>query len=540
MQLKEDSTLKGGKYKIGKVLGQGGFGITYLAERNISVKGEIGIINAKIKVTVKEFFMKELCNRDSDTSFVSVPSVGSQALVEKFKAKFLKEVQNIAKLKHNHIIKVLDIFEENGTAYYVMEYVDGGSLNDRISQDGAMSQSEALHYIVQIADALGYIHSQRINHLDVKPSNILIREGAISVLIDFGMSKQYDQSGEQTSSTPVGISRGYAPMEQYNQGGVSSFSPESDIYSLGATLYKLVTAKTPPPANEVYEDGLPELPGELSQSVKRAITSAMQPRRKDRPQSIAEFLEILNVDSEETKLVAPAQKTQTQVSTHATQSPHIENVVNEASQEQPKVCLNKRIVLVLALSSIVYGLTHFYLLNNWWFYNTWFYYTCDDIIISIHEITSVLFYIVTVFFWVNIFMCQLKSQQNSKQRRERLVLAFSLALINIFCLFIRSGGYSGVSIFEMLGPVTIIALYIVKDVAMLRFFIGIRKNLEHKELSYILFAVLFSLIFSLLGRHVAYGVNCASRILQALFFGFIFLRMRKNNLDGNFMAYPKK
>lgn len=305
MLLKPESTLREGRYKIEKILGNGGFGITYLALQNVTITGEIGTIQTTIRVAIKEFFMKDLCNRDSQTSHVSVPSVGSRELVERFKQKFIKEAQNIARLNHDHIIKVLDVFEENGTAYYVMEHIEGGSLSEHIDQCGALAPAEALHYINQIADALKYIHSKKVNHLDVKPSNILLKEGAVSVLIDFGLAKQYDNSGEQTSSTPVGISKGYAPMEQYKAGGVSSFAPSTDIYSLGATLYKLVTGKTPPEAYDLFDSGLPELPEELSVDVKLAITLSMRPSRNSRPQTIDDFLTILRgrEDHDKTELM---------------------------------------------------------------------------------------------------------------------------------------------------------------------------------------------------------------------------------------------
>lgn len=180
-----------------------------------------------------------------------------------------------------------------------MEYVKDGSLGDYIKKNGALTEIEALFYVRQIAGALSYIHERNVNHLDIKPGNIMRREkdnNVESVLIDFGLAKRYDKEGEQTSSTPVGVSAGYAPMEQYNQGGVGKFSPSTDVYSLGATLYKLVTGNTPPNANDVNEDGLPAFPSNVSQSVKNAIEASMQPRRKDRPQSIGDFLEILNAD----------------------------------------------------------------------------------------------------------------------------------------------------------------------------------------------------------------------------------------------------
>ena len=289
MQLKEGTLLQGGKYRIESVLGQGGFGITYMAVQT----------GLNRKVAIKEFFMKEHCNRDADTSYVSVPSFGSRELVEKFKTKFVKEAQTIAEMENDHIIRIYDVFEENGTAYYVMEFLQGGSLADSLPE-GGFSEKVALKYIRQIADALQYIHEEkRILHLDVKPANVMLRKAGVAVLIDFGISKHYDdEGGSQTSSTPVGVSKGYAPLEQYNTGGVSQFSPATDIYSLGATLYKLLTGQTPPDANNVYEDGLPELPESISAPVRTAVTKAMQPRRKDRPQSVGEFLALLEAAAE--------------------------------------------------------------------------------------------------------------------------------------------------------------------------------------------------------------------------------------------------
>ena len=283
-QLSAGSELQGGKYRIEKVLGQGGFGITYEAEQ----------VSLDRKVAIKEFFMKEYCNRDTDTSYVSVPSTGSKELVGKFKQKFVKEAKLIAGLDHPNIIKIHDVFEEHGTAYYVMEYLGGGSLSSYVESKGRLPESEAIGFIRQVGSALSYIHGMSINHLDVKPGNILLDGKGRAVLIDFGLSKRYDDSGNQTSSTPVGISHGYAPLEQYKAGGVGTFSPTTDVYSLGATLYKLVTGQTPPDANTIYDDGFPQWNIKISAPVKRTIEKAMQPRRKDRPQSIAEFLKILD------------------------------------------------------------------------------------------------------------------------------------------------------------------------------------------------------------------------------------------------------
>lgn len=293
MNLKTGHLLSGGRYKVERVLGQGGFGITYLAEQT-------GLAR---KVAVKEFFMKELCNRDSDTSHVSIPSIGSREMVERFRQKFIKEARALAALNHKHIVRIIDIFEENNTTYYVMEYVDGSSLSDKVKA-GALPEAAAVCYIRQIASALDFVHGKRMMHLDVKPSNILLNENDETVLIDFVLAKQYDESGTQTSTTPVGISHGYAPLEQYKRGGVGTFSPATDIYSLGATLYKLLTGETPPEAGDVMNEGLPELPVGISSNVRKAIEIAMQPAVRKRPQSVGEFLALLdgNVKAESGKV----------------------------------------------------------------------------------------------------------------------------------------------------------------------------------------------------------------------------------------------
>ena len=285
LPLAADTRLQGGRYTILRTLGQGGFGITYLGTQT----------GLNRQVAIKEFFMKEHCERNSQNSHVRAGTQGSQATVERFKAKFIKEAQTLSALNDPHIIRIYDIFEENGTAYYVMEYIDGGSLKSLTEQQGALPEAEALFYVRQLAEALDYIHSQKVLHLDLKPANVLVRmPKREAVLIDFGIAKRYDEEGEQTSSTPVGISKGYAPLEQYQQGGVSNFSPATDIYSLGATLYFLLTATTPPEASRLYEEGLPALPDSVSPAVRHAVEQAMQPRRKDRPQSAEQFLQLLD------------------------------------------------------------------------------------------------------------------------------------------------------------------------------------------------------------------------------------------------------
>ncbi len=257
-------------------MGQGGFGITYRAEHVLLGK----------TVAIKEFFPKEYCERDGVTGAVSAGTSNTADTVAKLRAKFLKEARNIAKLDHPGIVRVHDIFEENGTAYYVMDYIEGGSLSDC----GVMSVQEALDVVRKVGAALGYLHSRSMNHLDIKPANIMMRpDDNFPVLIDFGLAKQYDDSGEQTSTGILGISQGYAPPEQYLPGGVSHFTPRTDIYALGATLYRLLTGKTPP-ASITHPFPNLDYPATVPVSVRKAIKRAMSQSAADRYPTAAAFL----------------------------------------------------------------------------------------------------------------------------------------------------------------------------------------------------------------------------------------------------------
>lgn len=294
-QLTTGAVLQNGKYRIERVLGQGGFGITYLATQDILER----------KVAIKEFFMRDFCTREGDTSTVSLGSTANRETMERYMAKFLKEARIISELNHPNIIRIYDIFRENNTAYYVMEYIEGQSLSEYVISQGPLSETEAISYIHAVGEALKYIHAKHINHLDVKPGNIMLSHANHHIyLLDFGLSKQYDADGNQTSSTPVGISHGYAPIEQYSPGGVKGFSPQTDIYALGATLYYLLTGSTPPPAGELQDSEL-TFPNTVSSSMRKAITEAMKPRKSQRPQDINAFLRLLEAENEETEFVKP-------------------------------------------------------------------------------------------------------------------------------------------------------------------------------------------------------------------------------------------
>ena len=280
--LRPGSKLQNGKYRIHSVLGQGGFGITYLAEQT----------GLGMRVAIKEFFLKGSCQRESSTSKVCVPVSENEELVNRCMKKFKSEARKIASVNNDHIVNIIDIFEENGTSYYVMKYLGGGSLASKLG-GGPFPEKTALRMIREVADALSSIHTNGLLHLDIKPANILMDERGRSVLIDFGVSKYVDSNQDSsTTSSLIGFSRGFAPLEQVNSTS-TSLSPASDIYALGATLYNLVTGNTPPEASAVMDAGLPAFPAGLSDEVKNAITQAMQPRRKDRPQDVESFLALL-------------------------------------------------------------------------------------------------------------------------------------------------------------------------------------------------------------------------------------------------------
>ena len=285
--LQTGNSLQNGKYRILSVLGQGGFGITYLAEQT----------GLGMRVAVKEFFLKGSCQRENGTSRVSVPVSDNEEMVSRCLKKFKSEARKIASLNNDHIVNIIDIFDENGTSYYVMKYLGGGSLAIRL-KGGAISEKAALKVVEDIADALKSVHSNGLLHLDVKPANILFDERGRSVLIDFGVSKYVDSAQDSsTTSSLIGYSRGFAPLEQVNS-VASSLSPASDIYALGATVYNLVTGTVPPEASVVMDAGITNWPAGINEDVKNAIIQAMQPRRKDRPQDIDAFLALLPVEQE--------------------------------------------------------------------------------------------------------------------------------------------------------------------------------------------------------------------------------------------------
>lgn len=287
MNLSNNTLLQGGKYKIVRFISAGGFGCTY--------EGVHTMLDTH--VAIKEFFVKDFCNRDEQTSHVTVGTQSKVELVQKLRNKFVDEAKALYKMQHPNIVRVLDIFEENGTAYYVMDYIDGQSLHEIVKERGALPEQEVLKYVEQIADALENVHSQNRLHLDIKPGNIMVDKLGKVKLIDFGASKQYDEVDGENTSTLLGKTPGYAPIEQMGN-TVRTFTPATDIYALGATMYKCLTGNTPPDATLLMDEGLDPFPTNVSINTQNAIEKAMEVSKKNRPQTIAEFVQMLKFNQE--------------------------------------------------------------------------------------------------------------------------------------------------------------------------------------------------------------------------------------------------
>lgn len=276
-------------YRIERVLGQGSFGITYVA--NVRLKGRLGAIESAAKVAIKEFFLRDVSSRNG----LRVFSVSDSTLCSDYRRDFLREAQNLSRLNNKHIVKVLETIEENDTVYYVMEYLSGGNLDQHILSHGKLSCHEALDIAIQIGEALKCMHAQHMLHLDLKPLNVMRGEDGHIVLIDFGLSKCFGADGQPESSTRIGQgTTGYAPIEQHSFKKADGFMPTLDIYALGATLFKMLTGSVPPEASVVLNEGLPV--DELSSAgvppaVIALVERAMQPLRRMRHQTVDEFVD---------------------------------------------------------------------------------------------------------------------------------------------------------------------------------------------------------------------------------------------------------
>ena len=283
--LNQGTSLEDGKYKITKLLGKGGFGITYKC------------LDTKLNrsVALKEFFPQG-CLREGTT----VVSAGrwSNSKYTNAKHKFLQEGRNLGKFNHPGIVKVFYYFEENNTAYMVMEYLRGRTLGKILKmQGGKLNQKQALYFIEKVGQALAVLHEANFLHRDIKPENIIMAEDGRIVLIDFGAAR--DISNNNSKGFTAMLTPGYAPLEQYGQS--LPYGTFTDIYALGATLYRLLTGKVPTSAVEraagVKLPCISEINPDVSGHIIKAVMKAMAIDASERLQSVTAFLRMLQLYS---------------------------------------------------------------------------------------------------------------------------------------------------------------------------------------------------------------------------------------------------
>ena len=293
-----------GRYTVEGVLGQGGFGITYLGMDELHKK----------KVAIKEFFPQGIVTRNIEyEDTVTVTLVGEKENYDKGKERFLKEAQTMAMFsKDKGIVKALDFFEINNTAYIVMEYLEGVTLKQYLRENKRIAAEDLVELLVPLIEALDEIHSQGLIHRDISPDNIMVLPDGRIKLMDFGAARDYTEFGEKSLS--IVLKPGYAPPEQYQTHGVQG--PWTDIYALCATMYKCITGENPPDAiDRLVDDHLKKISAfgfTVSPQIEEAIIKGMSVAAKDRYQNVGDFCEDLYGGYEE-RSVSEAEESQSQV-----------------------------------------------------------------------------------------------------------------------------------------------------------------------------------------------------------------------------------
>ena len=286
--LQPNTTLQGGKYRIERMLGQGGFGITYLATQ----------VSSDRQVAIKELFIggSGQAINDRRGNLVVVTNSANQASFNQQKEKFKKEALRLASLNHPNLVKVHEFFEENGTAYFVMDYIEGEPLRSKLNREGVLSEQLVLKYLKQLLSALKVAHKRSIWHLDIKPENVMVDRYGHVYLIDFGASKHVEPNSTLTTSLALAYTPGFCPPElldlsnespEYYLQAIKEIGPWTDIYALGATMYNLLTDSIPPSKRRLEKEGRKAFmfPSSISSSTQDLIVWMMKPNKEDRPQN---------------------------------------------------------------------------------------------------------------------------------------------------------------------------------------------------------------------------------------------------------------
>lgn len=277
-------TVLDGKYLIGRELGAGGFGITYLGFDTV----------LQCRAAIKEFFPRELVGRKTGSTTLVPFSGEAGEFFEYGLRQFLKEARTMAKFDHPNIVRVRNFFGQNNTAYIAMDYYEGHSLDESIkNKGGRFSEDGAMEIILPILDGLENIHKKNYLHRDIKPQNILITPAGKPILIDFGAARYV--TGRKSQNLTVVLTPGFAPFEQYqNRGRQGAWT---DIYSLCAAFYYMLSGEVPPFAPERTDDDdlipLEQISPDVSPGVCKAIMQGLELRIDNRPQTVDEFRNLL-------------------------------------------------------------------------------------------------------------------------------------------------------------------------------------------------------------------------------------------------------
>jgi uncharacterized protein (TIGR02145 family) len=281
------------RYSIQQSLGQGGFGITYLAYDTMLAQ----------EVCVKELFIAGNSTRGTNLTVLSQSIQGFS--FEGFVNRFMEEARKLAQFRHPNIVRVLEWFQANATAYMVMDYVKGETLKQKVQKEGALSEQMAMKLIEQLLNGVEEVHKKGMLHRDIKPDNILVTPEGQVVLIDFGSAREFS-NGMTTTHTAM-LTPGYAPIEQYSDR--AQRGPFTDIYALGATTYFMLTGDKPIPVTDRnLEELIPPniLNPNISSNLSSAVMISMEMKPEHRFQSVSEMREALmsfqeNVEREKEK-----------------------------------------------------------------------------------------------------------------------------------------------------------------------------------------------------------------------------------------------
>ncbi|MDR0733177.1 MAG: protein kinase [Dysgonamonadaceae bacterium] len=306
MYLQSGYYLHNRKYQLLNVLGEGGFSLTYRGMWKTEIHGALGKLSAGVPVCIKEFFFKDYCRRNPQSFFVETNSDAAKDIFNKNKEKVIREARILSEIHHPNVVNVLEVFKQNNTVYIVMEFIAGHSLKREVELNGVFTEEKLRPVIYKIGQALDYIHEKNILHLDVKPSNILLTKNNNPKLIDFGISKKYNLLNDQeTSATFQAASKGYASIEQYDNEAMQVFSPCPDVYSLGATMYFLLTGQIPTESILRSAKGLQsprELNPAISENTEKVILKAMELNASDRYKTVTDMLIDWGFDPEKDKI----------------------------------------------------------------------------------------------------------------------------------------------------------------------------------------------------------------------------------------------